>query len=91
MDLGLSSDPYESFRLFQGKIKDEYQRLASEFDFTVVDATLPPEEQQEYIRNIVRDRIDLSHYRWRLPAPYTAAMGYTSARGPRADDDDRSA
>lgn len=87
MDLGLSPDPYESFRLFQGKIKDEYQRLAPEFDFTVVDATMPPEEQQEYIREIVRKQIDLSHYRWRLPAPYTAAMSYLERRNTREDDD----
>src|SRR5436305_8358961 len=27
LDLGLSSDPYESFRLFQGLIREEYDRL----------------------------------------------------------------
>src|SRR5438094_6538527 len=30
MDLGLSRDPTESFQLFQGRIKDEYSRLADE-------------------------------------------------------------
>jgi dTMP kinase len=74
MDLGLSSDPYESFRLFQGKIREEYDRLAAEFDFTVVDATETPDRQQAHVRKIVEDSIDLSHYRWRVPAPYAAAL-----------------
>src|SRR5919198_1243924 len=34
LDLGLSRDPAESFRLFQGRIKDEYSRLADEYGFT---------------------------------------------------------
>ena len=36
MDLGLSSDPYESFRLFQKQIHHEYQKMVKEFQFTVI-------------------------------------------------------
>ena len=46
MDLGLSDDPIESFRIFQGRILDEYERMIPEFSLTVIDATLPVEEQQ---------------------------------------------
>ena len=31
MDMGWSSNPAESFRLFQGKVLDEYDRLVDEF------------------------------------------------------------
>ncbi|HEX5415777.1 MAG TPA: dTMP kinase [Chloroflexota bacterium] len=62
MDLGLSDDVTESFRLFQGRIKDEYARLADEFNFTVIDADRPIETQQHLVRAIVSDRVDLPRY-----------------------------
>jgi dTMP kinase len=65
MDLGLSADPYESFRLFQEKIYQEYLAMADEFGFITMDGTLPIEEQQEQLRNIVTGRIDLPRYRWK--------------------------
>ncbi len=33
MDMGYSKDPYESFRIFQGKINQEYRRMVREYDF----------------------------------------------------------
>lgn len=62
MDLGLSTDMYESFRLFQGRIKEEYSRLAEEYQFTVMDASRSIEAQQQQMRAIVADRIDLAHF-----------------------------
>ena len=62
MDLGLSTDLYESFHLFQGRIKEEYSRLAEEYNFTVMDASLPIEAQQERMRAIVKDRLDFPHF-----------------------------
>ncbi len=53
LDLGQSSDPYESFSLFQGRILQEYDKIVDEFGLTVIDATLPLTEQQEIIREIV--------------------------------------
>ena len=32
LDLGWSSDPYESFRLFQGRILQEYDKIVGEFN-----------------------------------------------------------
>lgn len=66
MDLGLSVDPTESFKIFQGLINDEYEKMMKEFDFTVIDASLPAERQQEIVRKIVGERIDLGEYRWRV-------------------------
>src|SRR5499427_8930635 len=53
MDLGLSRDVEESFRIFQGRILDEYEAMAQEMGFHVIDATLSIEEQQRRMREIV--------------------------------------
>lgn len=57
MDLDLSEDPDESFRLFQGRIIEEYEKMVSEFDLTLIDATLPIEEQQSQMRQTVKARL----------------------------------
>jgi dTMP kinase len=57
MDLGLSSDPYESFELFQGRILDEYEKMVEEFGLTVVDATMPLLEQQKMVRQSVEPHL----------------------------------
>ena len=53
MDLGLSRNVEESFRLFQGRILDEYEAMAAEMGFHVIDATGSIEEQQQQMREIV--------------------------------------
>jgi dTMP kinase len=58
MDLGLSDDPEESFRLFQGLILKEYEKMISEFGLTVIDATLPIEVQQTQVRQIVKTQLE---------------------------------
>lgn len=62
MDLGLSADPYESFRIFQRRISEEYDRLSGEHAFTVVDATQSIETQQQHVRAMVADHIELPRY-----------------------------
>ena len=54
LDLGLSHDPYESFKLFQERIVGEYESMIDEFGLTVMDATLPIPEQQRRMRKIIR-------------------------------------
>jgi dTMP kinase len=51
--MGLSDDPDESFRLFQGRILEEYDKIIPEFGLTVIDATLPIETQQQEMRLMV--------------------------------------
>ena len=53
MDLELSNDIEESFRLFQGRIIDEYEKMINEFGLVAVDATRSIEEQQAEVRKIV--------------------------------------
>ncbi len=58
MDLELSDDPEESFRLFQDRILDEYEKMVPEFDLQVIDATLPIEAQQKQMRQAVKAKLD---------------------------------
>jgi len=53
MDLELSRNIEESFRLFQGRILEEYDAMAEEMGFHVIDATGSIEEQQKQMREIV--------------------------------------
>src|SRR6476660_5993295 len=62
MDLRLSSDPYESFRMFQGRILEQYLAMSTEFNFAVIDANERVEEQQSLVRQLLSARIDLSNY-----------------------------
>jgi len=65
MDLGLASDPYESFRLFQERIYHEYLAMTDEFSFVTIDGGAAIEEQQAKVREIVGHRFDLPSYRWK--------------------------
>jgi len=66
LDMGWSTDPYESFRIFQGKVFAEYESMREKFSFTAVDATEEIHIQQAKVRNIIREKIDLPTYRRRL-------------------------
>jgi dTMP kinase len=69
MDLGLSNDPYESFRIFQGRILEQYMAISGEFNFVVMDANLHVEKQQALVRKLVGERIDLKKFKRRSPLP----------------------
>jgi dTMP kinase len=56
LDMGWSTDPYESFRIFQGRIASEYGAMKRQFDFTVVDATEEIHVQQDRVRKIIAER-----------------------------------
>lgn len=62
MDLRLSTDPYESFRIFQGRILDRYLAMAKEFNFIMFDANTAIEAQQTKVRQLVASKIDLAQY-----------------------------
>jgi dTMP kinase len=70
MDLGLSDDIKESFKLFQTRILAEYDKIAEEYGLTVVDATLPIREQQSIIREITKEC--LKDY---VPTPFLEKKG----------------
>jgi dTMP kinase len=53
MDLDLARDVEESFRIFQGRILDEYEAMAAEMGFHIIDASRSIEDQQMEMRAIV--------------------------------------
>ena len=57
MDLNLSDDIEVSFRMFQGKIIDEYENMLDEFGLVAIDATRSIEEQQSEVRQIVGETL----------------------------------
>jgi len=60
MDLGLSRNTVESFRLFQGRILEEYDAMAAEMGFHIIDATGSIEKQQKQMREIVDRELAVS-------------------------------
>jgi len=69
MDLRLSNDPYESFRIFQGRILEQYMAMSQEFDFVVLDANQRVEPQQVIVRRLVSEHIELGRFKRRTPLP----------------------
>ena len=53
LDMGWSTNPIESFRMFQGKVLQEYDRLVDEFDLDVIDASGTITDQQHLVRRLV--------------------------------------
>jgi dTMP kinase len=61
MDLGLSQDLEESFRIFQSRILLEYDKTVSEYGLITMDATKEIEAQQNEMRQMVSEQ--LQNYR----------------------------
>jgi len=73
MDLNLSDKRIASFRLFQGKILKEYEKMIDEFGFEVLDATRPVHKQQKDVRRLVSKILK----GWKgLPNPIVSARNY---------------
>jgi dTMP kinase len=58
MDLGLAPDLVSSFRLFQGRILEEYQKITAEYALTEIDATQSIGEQQQIVRNLIDQTLE---------------------------------
>jgi dTMP kinase len=58
MDLALHADLQESYRQFQSRTLDEYERIVKEFGLTVMDATRPVEAQQKALRRAIRPHLE---------------------------------
>lgn len=63
MDLNLSNDPYESYRIFQGRIVEQYESMAGPENFAIIDGTMDIEEQQKAVRRIVMERLPQQMFR----------------------------
>ena len=65
MDLNLADNETDSFKIFQGKIYDEYKKMVKSENFMVMNGLLPIEKQQVMVRKFVEQHIDLPTFRWR--------------------------
>jgi|SRR5688572_18166332 dTMP kinase len=57
MDLGLATDPVESFRVFQSRVLDTYDDVTREFGLPVIDAAADIPTQQRMMREIVQEML----------------------------------
>lgn len=55
MDLKLSSDPYESYIIFQSKVIEEYKKMINEFGIVQLDANDTIHKKQVAIRTMLRE------------------------------------
>ena len=60
MDIKLSRDVEESFRIFQTRILEEYDGMSEEMGFHVVDAAGRIQEQQQLMRKTVMENIGMA-------------------------------
>jgi dTMP kinase len=58
LDMGWSQNAQESFRIFQGKVLDEYDRLVDEYGLSVVDASQAITDQQQFVRGLVSRQLE---------------------------------
>jgi dTMP kinase len=90
-DIGLSDDPYESFKLFQGRILQEYDQIVAEAGLTVIDATQPLVQQQARMRRLVgphlKGALKVEHRPWREVLAREGLHGrYLNTAGPGTKD-----
>src|SRR3954468_5183011 len=57
MDLGLAGDVLSSFKIFQGRILEEYAAVTREYGLTEIDATQNIGEQQRLMRLMIDDTL----------------------------------
>ena len=50
MDLAISNDIYESYRIFQSRIIEQYEKMVKNENFVVIDGTYDIEQQQKLVR-----------------------------------------
>jgi len=62
MDLGLSPDIEESFKIFQSRMLEQYLAMSTEFGFTVINANEAVEPQQALVRKLVAKNINLQSF-----------------------------
>jgi dTMP kinase len=58
LDLGWSTNANESFRMFQGRVLEEYDRIVGEHQLAVIDATGSITEQQRQLRRLASENLE---------------------------------
>jgi len=67
MDLRLSTDPRESFALFQDRLLEQYLAMSTEFNFRIIDAEESIEAQQQIVRRIISQEIGIGRFMLNKP------------------------
>jgi dTMP kinase len=62
MDLGISLDRAESFRIFQERILNNYDAMVESDNFVLMDGTVRVNKLQKLMRQIVGERISLQQF-----------------------------
>lgn len=58
-DIGLSTDFYKSFQIYQGKCLEAYQKMINEYGFISIDGTKSPKEIHKKITSHVGDLLEI--------------------------------
>ena len=58
-DIGLSTDFYKSFQIYQGKCLDAYQKMIDEYGFISIDGTKTPKEIHKKITSHVGNLLEI--------------------------------
>ncbi len=82
MDLHLSPEPRESFKIFQGRLLEQYLAMSTEFNFLVMDANQRVEVQQKVVRELVARRLDLSRFKRQDRPPNDRPRRASASQGP---------
>ncbi len=61
MDMNLSNDPYESYRIFQSRVINQYESMIESEGFIIIDGTSGIEEQQQIVRDHFKSTIRRNH------------------------------
>jgi dTMP kinase len=59
LDMGWSSNPTESFRIFQSKVLEEYDQTVDEFGLRVIDASGSITDQQQTLRQLISENLEV--------------------------------
>ncbi len=68
MDLRLGTDLYDSFKKYQSLLIEEFDKMAEEFRFEVVDARQSPDDIQEALRRKIQPLLEGTSKRFGPPA-----------------------
>tara|TARA_B100001248_G_C27398908_1_gene468184 strand:+ start:8310 stop:9029 length:720 start_codon:yes stop_codon:yes gene_type:complete len=63
MDLNFSNDIIESYKLYQGKIRESYLSMVKKYNFNIINADREIHELQIDLRNEVEKRVNLSSFK----------------------------
>lgn len=66
LDLNLHPDPYESFKLFQGSIQREYEKMVHEYGLVVMDGSHNITDEQRRVREVIDERLHGYHRNMRI-------------------------